>query len=189
MLYIYNPVIPSGLIVSIVTKSLRYLKTTPPDLIPIGQLLKSKLHYRSFKLCICNIGIKRTFFTKNNKTFTNANIFNHFDYICVMRNSNKILDEIVRMANSKYPDAEIYLYGSRARGDSKRISDWDLLILLNRPNIPFDVETKVMDDFYDVELETGVVISPLIYSKSDWNERYSMTPLFENIKKEGIRIK
>jgi len=106
-----------------------------------------------------------------------------------MRNSNKIIKEIVRMANSKYPDSEIYLYGSQARGDSKKFSDWDLLILLNRQNIPFDLETKVMDDFYDVELKTGVVISPLIYSKSDWNEKHSMTPLFENIKKEGIRIK
>jgi predicted nucleotidyltransferase len=106
-----------------------------------------------------------------------------------MRDSNKIINEIVRMANLKYPDSEIYLYGSRARGDSKNFSDWDLLILLNRQNIPFDVETEVMDDFYDVELETGAVISPLIYSKSDWDERHSMTPLFENIKKEGIRIK
>jgi hypothetical protein len=40
-----------------------------------------------------------------------------------------------------------------------------------------------------VELETGAVISTLIYSKSEWNEKHSMTPLFENIQKEGIRIK
>ncbi|NLL27802.1 MAG: nucleotidyltransferase domain-containing protein [Bacteroidales bacterium] len=106
-----------------------------------------------------------------------------------MRNSNKILNGILRIANSKYPDSEIYLYGSQARGDSKKLSDWDLLILLNLQDIPFDVETKIMDDFYDLELETGAIISPLIYSKSDWNERYSMTPLFENIKKEGVRIK
>jgi predicted nucleotidyltransferase len=106
-----------------------------------------------------------------------------------MIKSNKIINEIVRMANSKYPDSEIYLYGSQARGDSKKFSDWDLLILLNLQSIPFDLETKVMDDFYDVELETGAVISPLIYSKSDWNERHSLTPLYENIQKEGIRIK
>jgi uncharacterized protein len=106
-----------------------------------------------------------------------------------MKKSNKIISEIVRMANAKYPDSEIYLYGSQARGDSRKFSDWDLLVLLNVQNIPFDLETKVMDDFYDIELEIGAVISPLIYSKSDWNERHSMTPLYENIKKEGIRIK
>jgi uncharacterized protein len=106
-----------------------------------------------------------------------------------MRNSYKIINEIVGMANLKYPDSEIYLYGSQGRGDSKKYSDWDLLILLNLKDIPFDLETKVMDDFYDVELETGAIISPLIYSKNDWNEKYSMTPLYENIKKEGVRIK
>ena len=46
-----------------------------------------------------------------------------------------------------------------------------------------------MDDIYDLELETGEIISPLIYSKSDWNEIHSITPLYENIQKEGIRIK
>jgi Predicted nucleotidyltransferases len=126
-------------------------------------------------------GKTKTFFTiKNNQII---------DYICVMRNSNKIIDEILRMANSKYPDSEIYLYGSQARGDSKKYSDWDLLILLNQQNISFALETKVMDDFYDVELETGAIISPLIYSKFDWDNRHSMTPLYENIKNEGIRIK
>jgi predicted nucleotidyltransferase len=87
------------------------------------------------------------------------------------------------------PDSEVYLYGSQARGNAKELSDWDLLILLNRPSISFDLETKFMDEFYDLELETGEVISPLIYSKSDWNNNYPYTPLFENIKNEGIKLK
>jgi predicted nucleotidyltransferase len=106
-----------------------------------------------------------------------------------MKEPKKIIDKIVRMADLNYPDSEIYLYGSQARGDAKKYSDWDLLILLNRQNIPFDLEIKMMDDLYDVELETGVVISPLIYTKSDWYDRHSITPLYENIKNEGIRIK
>jgi predicted nucleotidyltransferase len=106
-----------------------------------------------------------------------------------MTKHEKIVNEIVRIANLKYPDSEIYLYGSQARGDSKKYSDWDLLILLNLKKIPFDLETRLMDDFYDLELETGEIISPLIYSKSDWNERHSVTALYENIQKEGLRIK
>jgi predicted nucleotidyltransferase len=106
-----------------------------------------------------------------------------------MTKYDTIVNKIVGIANSKYPDAEIYLYGSQARGNSKKYSDWDLLILLNLKNISFDLETRLMDDFYDIELETGEIISPLIYSKSDWIEKYSITPLYENIQKEGIRIK
>lgn len=93
------------------------------------------------------------------------------------------------LANNKYPDSEIYLYGSRARGNSTALSDWDILILLNSKNIPFSLETKLMDDFYEIELETGEVISPLIYSKVEWEKKYFLTPLFENIKKEAIKLK
>jgi predicted nucleotidyltransferase len=86
-----------------------------------------------------------------------------------MIDKEQILQKIIRVVNDNEPDSEVYLYGSQARGDSKRLSDWDLLILLNRQNIAFDFETKIMDDFYEVELETGEIISPLIYSKNDWN--------------------
>jgi predicted nucleotidyltransferase len=102
---------------------------------------------------------------------------------------NKILKMITDLAISKYPDAEIYLYGSQARGSAKKLSDWDLLILLNKTKISFEIETKLMDDFYELELETGEIFSPLVYSKTDWAKNHSLTALFQNIQKEGLRIK
>lgn len=106
-----------------------------------------------------------------------------------MSKDEQIIQRIISVANKTAPDSEIYLYGSRARGNAKQLSDWDLLILLNSVNISFDFETKFMDEFYEIELETGEIISPLIYSCEQWNKNYVYTPLFENIKKEGIRIK
>jgi uncharacterized protein len=106
-----------------------------------------------------------------------------------MSKDELIVQRIITVANRTAPDSEVYLYGSRARGKARKLSDWDLLILLKSANISFDFETKFMDDFYEIELETGAVISPLIYSKQQWMEDYASTPLFENIQKEGIRIK
>lgn len=106
-----------------------------------------------------------------------------------MSHRNEIIEKIREIANSMYPDSEVYLYGSQARGDAKRMSDWDLLVLLNLKNITFELETKIMDNFYELELETGEIMSPLIYSKTDWNIKHSITPLYENIQKEGVRIK
>ena len=60
---------------------------------------------------------------------------------------------------------------------------------IEKNQLIFTLETKIMDAFYDIELETGEVFSPLIYSKKDWDKNYRITPLFENIKKEGVRIK
>lgn len=106
-----------------------------------------------------------------------------------MSEKDQILKKIVGLVNKTAPDSEVYLYGSRARGDAKKLSDWDILILLNRQNISFDFETKFMDEFYELELETGEIISPLFYSKTDWDANHSVTPLFENIQKDGVRIK
>lgn len=100
-----------------------------------------------------------------------------------------ILQKIIKVVDRNAPDSEVYLYGSQARGNTAKLSDWDLLILLNRRNISFDLEIKFMDEFYDLELETGEVISPLIYSKYEWNNKYSITPLYENIIKEGNKLK
>jgi len=105
-----------------------------------------------------------------------------------MAKKEQILQKLIGVINKTAPGSEMYLYGSQARGDVKKLSDWDLLILLNQQKISFDFETRLMDEFYDIELETGEIISPLIYSKADWNEKHSVTPLFEIINKEGVRL-
>jgi uncharacterized protein len=104
-----------------------------------------------------------------------------------MTSKTKIIERIKAVASGFVPQAEVFLFGSRARGTSKAASDWDVLVLLNVPTISFDTETQFMDQFYEVELETGAVISPLIYTKEQWN-RQRTTPLFKNIEKEGIKL-
>lgn len=106
-----------------------------------------------------------------------------------MTKRDKVIEKILELSEKKYPDAEIYLYGSQARGDANKFSDWDLLILLNSDNVPFSLETEIMDELYNIELETGQIMSPLIYPKKEWNTKYRITPLYENINKEGIRLK
>jgi predicted nucleotidyltransferase len=100
----------------------------------------------------------------------------------------KIIELIKNKIYNKNPDAEVILFGSHARGDANDNSDWDILILLNSQNIPFNIETGIMDNLYDIELEIGEVISPLIYSETDWNKNHLFTPLYGNIKNEGIRL-
>ncbi|MFH1297555.1 MAG: nucleotidyltransferase domain-containing protein [Bacteroidota bacterium] len=106
-----------------------------------------------------------------------------------MKNREKVIQKINELAWANYPELEIYLYGSQARGEAKHISDWDLLVLLKVRRISFKLETKLMDEFYDLELETGEIFSPLIYSESDWTRNHVHSPLYEIIQKDGIRIK
>ena len=105
-----------------------------------------------------------------------------------MSDKEKMIEKIKETVLNTAPDSEVYLYGSQARESNNESSDWDLLVLLHQNKISFDFETKFMDDFYELELLTGAVISPLIYAKTDWGKRHLHSPLFENIQKDGIRI-
>ena len=107
----------------------------------------------------------------------------------VMKTKQFIINKIVALAQVNFPDSEIILYGSKARNDDKKDSDWDLLVLLDSVSLTFSKEQNILDNFYELELESGEVFSPLIYTKSDWENRYLYTPLFQNIQNEGIKIK
>ena len=99
-----------------------------------------------------------------------------------------ILKLISSTIKSKDSNAEIILYGSRARGTAHSESDWDLLILLNRENVPRKIEQEFRHALIDIELETGEAFSTFVFSKKEWENKYWVTPLYQSIKKEGVQI-
>lgn len=105
-----------------------------------------------------------------------------------MDSDNKILSQIKKIVKKRDPSAKIYLYGSRSRGTATSESDWDLLILLNRDNISFEVEREINSPLYDLEFDTGEVISPMVYTEKEWNAKYKVTPFYKNVMKEGKMI-
>jgi uncharacterized protein len=105
-----------------------------------------------------------------------------------MKNSVNILKAIKKLVEERDSSAKIYLYGSRAKGNAKKDSDWDLLILLNKDQITSEIENSITYPLYDLEFETGEIISPMIYSQKEWNTKYSITPFYKNVMKEGQLI-
>ena len=105
-----------------------------------------------------------------------------------MKLSPEILNEIKRLVHKNEPDAKIILYGSYARGDANEESDIDLLILLGKESVDYEDQKRIAYPLYDFGIKTDQIISALIKSKKNWDERYFYTPLFHNIKKEGIEI-
>jgi predicted nucleotidyltransferase len=105
-----------------------------------------------------------------------------------MISGESILSKIKNMVLAVEPDATVILYGSFARGDNGNESDMDVLILLNKETVTREDEKKITRPLYDLELATNQVIFPLIKSKKIWNDIYPNTPLYINIKREGIVI-
>lgn len=86
------------------------------------------------------------------------------------------------------PDADIILFGSRARGEAKEYSDYDILILVDQ-NADLKLSEKILDQIYPIELETDAMISFVVQNRSVWNSPLSRAmPFHKNIDREGIPV-
>ena len=101
---------------------------------------------------------------------------------------NSILKQIKSSVLANEPSASLILFGSYARGDFKSDSDIDILVLVDKEKVTRSDEKKIVYSLYDIELETGIIISPVIYSKQTWESKYSITPFYENVTREITRL-
>lgn len=86
------------------------------------------------------------------------------------------------------PTAEVLLYGSVARGTHGPESDYDVLVIAERP-LSRTQEDAVMDAVFDLELERQVVISTLLYSKDEWDAPLRrVSPFHEEVERNAIII-
>jgi predicted nucleotidyltransferase len=103
-------------------------------------------------------------------------------------NRKEIIQSLKKILHKIAPNAMVILYGSEARGDAHLDSDIDLLILLDKEKITSQERRAITYPLYDVEFETGVIISPKVFSKRLWDEKFSITPFYHNVMKEGILL-
>ena len=100
----------------------------------------------------------------------------------------EIVERIKQAIKKAEPTATAILYGSEARGDARADSDIDVLILLEGDTRNFQREEEVSGALYDLELSTGVLISPMIMLRKQWENRPFKTPFFINVMNEGITL-
>ena len=99
-----------------------------------------------------------------------------------------IVEQISRTVHRVEPSASAILYGSEARGDARPDSDIDLLILLDGDKRDLKREDRLSGELYDIELATGVLISPMIMLRKQWENRPFKTPFYINVMNEGVKI-
>ena len=91
----------------------------------------------------------------------------------------------VELADSS---AKVILFGSRARGDAAKDSDWDFLILTQRADTDTlaDVLRKAM--LREVELKNEVAVSLIVKNALIWESDFAVTNIYESIAEEGITL-
>jgi predicted nucleotidyltransferase len=105
----------------------------------------------------------------------------------MMTTDNEILAEIKRLVKQNAPDAQVILFGSRARGDARPDSDWDVLILLDRDKFSSADYDKIAYPLFDLAMTFDAFVSPKIYTKNDWLKR-SCSIFYKNVEEDGVEL-
>lgn len=103
------------------------------------------------------------------------------------------INQIISIFNEKVKEVlgnrlkKIILYGSYARGDFNNSSDVDIMILTDCTFEEIEEYRDIISDIaFDIELENGIVISPIIKNIDKYNVRANFVPFYKNVKKEGV---
>lgn len=98
-----------------------------------------------------------------------------------------ILFQIQQLGRRILPeDAQLLLYGSRARGNYHEDSDWDLLILLNRPQESSDF-LNIVYPIMELGFDLGEYFSVQTYSQEEW-EAMHFLPYYKNVEQDKIQL-
>lgn len=88
----------------------------------------------------------------------------------------EVIEQIKDIIRHVAPTAKTILYGSQARNEARSDSDIDLLILLDGEKITLKEEEAITLPLYELELKTGISISPMVMLKKLWENRPFKTP-------------
>jgi uncharacterized protein len=102
--------------------------------------------------------------------------------------ATNLLNIVKKRVHRIDPNADIVFYGSRVRGDAKKYSDWDFLVLVDQA-VDRNLTIKIRNSMYEIELETDEILSTIVRSKQEWRSpRYSVLPFKHNVESEGIAL-
>lgn len=107
--------------------------------------------------------------------------------IVMPKEDKQIKDALTKTIRSVTPEAKVILYGSRARGNAKEDSDWDILVILDKDIIHSDDFDNISYPVYELGWRFGKHFSTKIYTTKEWEKR-SFTPFYKTIEKEGILL-
>lgn len=105
--------------------------------------------------------------------------------IKVRAKNDPVLAEIKQRLNETLGDnvERIILFGSRARGDAHKDSDYDVLLLVKKHTK--ELEDQINDIAYDMLDRYGKLVN-IFDSEVAVYEKAKIDPLFLNIRREGV---
>lgn len=93
-------------------------------------------------------------------------------------------EDLTNVARMTMPaGSAVWLYGSRARGEAKQDSDWDLLLLLDKDELDDKDFERFCYPLIEFGWTFGADLSPQIYTKKEW-EKMNFMPYCQNVERD-----
>ena len=103
-----------------------------------------------------------------------------------MTKDSNILIQIQTLGKKVLPKgSSLLLYGSRARGDNREDSDYDLVVLVDKDKQQLQDFTDYAYPFMEMGWELGAEINPMLYTRKEWSQRH-FTPFYKNVEHDKI---
>lgn len=83
----------------------------------------------------------------------------------------------------------VILYGSYARGDNRKDSDIDIMILVSLTEEQIQISREKVSIYtYDFNMENGIEIMPAVKDVQHFQYWSKVHPFYRNIQKEGVEL-
>jgi len=99
---------------------------------------------------------------------------------------DKRIKDFIKRIKRKYRIEKVILFGSRARGDYLKNSDYDLIIV--SPDFREKFFTKRIAEMYDHWKFFPINIEPICYTPEEFEEKKKQIGTVKQALKEGIEI-
>jgi predicted nucleotidyltransferase len=104
----------------------------------------------------------------------------------IAANEDRVLDDIVRRLVAAYDPLQVYLFGSKARGDAGPDSDYDLLLVVPDDASPERRRSRLA---YETLWGTGAAADMLVCTQSYFEPRRSLkASLPGTVLREGRQV-
>jgi len=98
----------------------------------------------------------------------------------------ELLYELRLIVHAHFPNSEVILFGSVARGQQQPHSDFDVYIITSGLTTVTQ-ERELQNAVLELELKENCVISLLFCLRAQWNEKQLM-PLHREILRDGVLL-
>ena len=103
----------------------------------------------------------------------------------ISEKDKKILELFSVRVRGLFPQAEVWAFGSRARGTAAWDSDFDICVVLDRQDRSAD--RKIREIAWEISFECGCVITTLVLDRYQFDEGpLSESSLKASILQEGV---